>query len=316
MIKPVKQVICTDTKDKDTRERESAIINQYDLHAKVYAQEIKENSLQSDSFYFLLNLIREVKGDLSGGVWLDAGCGPGCFSGSIFNLNYTKLIGVDLSSEMIKIARTKEVYSEVHKSSLTDLSMITKCGVSVYFSNNVFHFLNAMGEEYLDTALSEAGKVIKDNGLLAINLSSTGTSDEFVSAYRKVIHKKMQDYGVYDPATNPLGIKTELIRDYPIGSIDLKNMVNKLKVKGFRIVKALKRYEPIPYSDRKDYVRNMSTYAKHLYLVPFVHLCEDVQDHIFEEMVDIFLKDGPEGPFVNDHFMNYVLAIKCPDTER
>ncbi len=296
-------------KDRFSSGKGSAIIRQYNALAEDYAKEIKENPLQADSFYFLLDLVKEVKGSISGGAWLDAGCGPGCFSASTLNLNYTKLVGVDISDKMAAIAGKKDAYSDIHVSSLTSMPFLGPGSFSVYFSNNVFHFLHAMGNGCMDIALSEAFRVLKDSGLLAVNMSSTGTSELFISAYRKVVQDRIIRYGRFS-ASNPSGVKTDLVRSYPIGSMDLKELVTKVKKQGFRVVRALKRYEPISYPDRESYVMNMRTYAKFLYLAPFEHLPEAEQEAIFEEVAKEFIKEGEGKQFTNSHFMNYIVAIK------
>lgn len=49
---------------------------------------------------------------------LDAGCGTGLQSEALALLGYRPIIGIDLSEEMLKVARTKDIYSELHRMTL------------------------------------------------------------------------------------------------------------------------------------------------------------------------------------------------------
>ena len=293
-----------------TSEVGKVIRSHWDVYADKYRTDIQQHVLQSRSFYYLLERLKKVKGTLSGGLWLDAGCGPGCFSSSILNENYTALIGVDMSTEMVRIAEKKSIYRAVYHGSLCNLDMIEDAQVSVYFSNNVFHFVNVLAENALNEALAEAFRVLKDKGILALNMSGEYTSHDFIQECKKIVKKECEKRGEYDENTNPQGVKVNLVREYPIGSISIASFEQKVEEQGFKIQDAVMHSEHIDYPNKSAYIAAMSTYAKYLYLLPFHHLSDQEKEDIYQEMVDQFLVNE-QGPYRNIHYMNYIVASKC-----
>lgn len=59
--------------------------------------------------------------NLDSGPVLDAGCGTGLQTEALVLAGYGPFIGVDLSSEMLSIARRKGLYEELHKMTLGEL---------------------------------------------------------------------------------------------------------------------------------------------------------------------------------------------------
>ena len=102
---------------------------------------------------------------------LDGGCGPGLFLADLINLGF-KVSGIDMSQEMLKIARKN--LSNKHKCQF--LSLVNGDIEELPFKNCTFKLICSAGViEYLenDTAvLSEFRRILEDNGYLMISVTN------------------------------------------------------------------------------------------------------------------------------------------------
>lgn len=99
---------------KSDSEREAA----YDAWANHYDADVFKYG------YRLPAVLAAVFGrfvDVDAGPVLDAGCGTGLQTEALMLAGYGPFIGVDLSSEMLSIARRKGLYQSLHKMSLGQL---------------------------------------------------------------------------------------------------------------------------------------------------------------------------------------------------
>ena len=108
--------------------------------------------------------IRSLIGDPSGLVILDLGCGSGLV-GVVLKPWAVQLVGVDLSPEMIELARKREIYDRLEAAEITawlnnvqeQFDLITSCDVIIYFGD-------------LHLVVAAAAKRLKPGGLFAFSM--------------------------------------------------------------------------------------------------------------------------------------------------
>ena len=76
---------------------------QYDKIAEEYSQ-----MLNPTKKYVLIPMFKRLIGNISGKTVLDLGCGDGFFTRLLFEMSPAKIVGVDISEELIKIAIERE----------------------------------------------------------------------------------------------------------------------------------------------------------------------------------------------------------------
>jgi SAM-dependent methyltransferase len=103
---------------------------------------------------------------------LDAGCGPGHHSQYLKRANHT-VIGVDLSSEMLKIARSKVTGAQFQRMDIGHLGFERQTFDAVWCAACGIH----VPRELLTGQLYEFRRVLKPNGLLGLNLQIDRVSE-------------------------------------------------------------------------------------------------------------------------------------------
>jgi len=110
----------------------------------------------------------ELVGKISGKKILDAGCGEGFISRE-FARRGAKVVGVDLSRKLLKLAQNEEIKNSLgivyYHTSLEDLSHFLSGEFDMVIANLVLHDL-----ETLEEAFSEFNRVLKRDGELVISL--------------------------------------------------------------------------------------------------------------------------------------------------
>ena len=144
--------------------------------------EYKEFAKYYDIFYqkkdynkevnFLMNFIK--KGD----IVIDLGCGTGIHA-SLIN-NYGALVdGLDLSSEMLDIAKTR-LNTNLFNQSILDINIDRKYDVAISMFAVINHLKNL---DELKICLSNIKKILDDNGIIIIDLhnpqSSCSKTDQY-----------------------------------------------------------------------------------------------------------------------------------------
>lgn len=112
----------------------------------------------------MLEAVRETIGDRNDLTVLDLGCGSG-LTGNAFRECAGSLTGVDLSNEMIELARKRQIYDQLELAEITDwlnrgeklFDLIVSCDCLIYFGD-------------LTNILRAASRRLTSNGILAFSL--------------------------------------------------------------------------------------------------------------------------------------------------
>ena len=140
------------------------IIIDWNSMAKAYEE--FNNAEDSYSFNIEWPCIKDLLPDLSGKTVVDLGCGTGIFTFFLEKSNPSKLIGIDLSEEMLQIARDKAAASNSKaKFVLHDAAI---CGevidepVDFIISSTTSHYIENLGQlfENVSKSLKVGGECI------------------------------------------------------------------------------------------------------------------------------------------------------------
>jgi SAM-dependent methyltransferase len=105
-------------------------------------------------------LLWEFAGDVSGLAVLDAGCGTGYLS-RILQSRGVSVIGIDISPEMIRIAKAQSPTIDYRVDSCHKCATIADASVDMVISNYVL-----MDMPYLDETMESFHRVLRDNGIV------------------------------------------------------------------------------------------------------------------------------------------------------
>ncbi|NQU09056.1 MAG: class I SAM-dependent methyltransferase, partial [Candidatus Abyssubacteria bacterium] len=112
---------------------------------------------------------------------LDLGCGDGMFGSILFDCKPDAIdCGIDLSPEDIQKARETRTYRSLQVADIQRLPFADN-SIGSIFSNSVFEHL-----EDIDSALSEAVRVLKPGGKLVLTSPNNRLVDKFLSA--RILH--------------------------------------------------------------------------------------------------------------------------------
>jgi len=113
---------------------------------------------------------------------LDLGCGTG-LSGEVFRETVRSFVGVDLSSEMIKVAQERHLYDELHVSEVTSFLEGRQSEYDLIVAADVFVYIG-------DLALifSQASKALRNNGLFAFSVEANESDSYVLGATRRYSH--------------------------------------------------------------------------------------------------------------------------------
>ena len=112
----------------------------------------------------MLEDVRAVLGDRNGLTVLDLGCGSG-LTGNAFKACAEHLTGIDLSNEMIELARKRQIYDQLELAEITDwldrgdtpFDLIVSCDCLIYFGD-------------LTDIMRAASRRLKSDGVFAFSL--------------------------------------------------------------------------------------------------------------------------------------------------
>jgi len=105
-------------------------------------------------------------------VLLDLGCGTG-ICGQLFNQHVNKMMGVDLSEEMIEEARKKNSYCELTVSDITEYLNGNGKLFDIIISSDVLIYIGK-----LQAVFNGVYNALKDGGLFAFSIESSLSSDD------------------------------------------------------------------------------------------------------------------------------------------
>ena len=110
----------------------------------------------------LYRAVRDVVGEAAGGFdILDGGCGTG-LCGKVFRPMARRLVGVDISAEMIKLASEKGLYDELIQGELSDALARRVGAFDIVLAGDVLIYLGAP-----DPIMAAARTALKPDGIFA-----------------------------------------------------------------------------------------------------------------------------------------------------
>jgi ubiquinone/menaquinone biosynthesis C-methylase UbiE len=140
----------------------------YDAIAAVYADQFKDTLDDRPTERALLAAFAEVIRREPAGIVADLGCGPGHIAAHLHSLGLS-VLGVDQSSQMLAIGRTR--YPEVRfaLSAITRLGLADESCRGVLSRSSIIH----LPPRLVPTALAEIARVLAPGGWLLISFSAT-----------------------------------------------------------------------------------------------------------------------------------------------
>jgi len=154
-----------------SRASDRAILHIYKAFAPRYEERMVDD-LKYAAPARMLEAVRKVIGDRNGLTVLDLGCGSG-LTGNAFKQCAWSLTGVDLSRDMIELARKRQIYDHLELGEITDwldrgdtaFDLIVSCDCLIYFGD-------------LTDIIRAASRRLKPGGLFAFSLER-GTQAPF-----------------------------------------------------------------------------------------------------------------------------------------
>lgn len=153
---------------KDTK---GITINSYDKTAVEYYKRVSEFELLPE----ITEFIETVKTD---GEILDLGCGPGHHSKYFSNLGFD-VVGIDLSVEMIEIAKEVSEESTFRVMDILDLSFEKDSFDGIWASASLLH----VPKKKIKSVLIKLNEILTSQGVLYISLKE-GKGSELLSDIR------------------------------------------------------------------------------------------------------------------------------------
>ena len=136
-------------------------------------KEAASDHLPDDSNYFIL----------------DVGCGPGKTGVALNKAGFNKLDGVDPSSNMIKIAELKNIYSNLINEIITEENSLS-CKDDTYDGVFCTHTISK-GHLHIQPAVKEFCRVIKAGGYAVFTISPTIEAKEFMGVLADFMCRKI-----------------------------------------------------------------------------------------------------------------------------
>ncbi len=142
-------------------------INSYNKTASEYYKVVT-------SFEFLPEIEVFTKKVVKGGKILDLGCGPGHHSKYFSTLNFN-VTGIDLSSEMIKVAKREFIGLDFRVMDILDLDFEENSFDGIWASASLLH----INKIQLELILKRIQKILVNDGILYISLKEGKGSELF-----------------------------------------------------------------------------------------------------------------------------------------
>lgn len=135
----------------------------YDADATGYAEKVDGLLEASPYLRASLALFADLVRDAGGGSVADVGCGPGYVTRHLHDLG-VDAFGIDLSSEMIAIARRDHPDLRFEVGTMTDLDLADHSVAGVIAFWSVIH----IPDEVVPTVFAEFGRVLRPGGPLLV----------------------------------------------------------------------------------------------------------------------------------------------------
>ena len=207
------------------------IIDCYNKTAKNYAEKFT-NELDNKHFDKIL-LKAFITENIDKGQLIDLGCGPGQITKFLFDNGFTDTVGVDISTEMVKIARQINPILKFQQADILNLQFQDNSFGSAIAFYSIVHF----DYDLVRTALKEIKRVLVDNGDL---LFTFHIGDTIIHLDNFLDHEVEIDFYFFEVAT----IKNILVET------------------GFEIVDIISRqpYKDVEHQSERAYIWTKKNY--------------------------------------------------------
>ncbi len=305
----------------------------FDNNAENYEYSLMgAESMQRGNLISLLRMLKDFLGERSKvwqpDSWLDAGCGTGLLP-TVFKqakntqccswLSQSKIrAGFDYAPNMVELANKKQwdqSYTKVFNGDLLTITPeqlkkeIGETSVDLIIANNVIHWL--LTPDNIDKAFGNLRKILTGRGIFAASIAAEGTANTFLSAYKKIMEKEMENYV---PMSEVKIWSTHLCN--PIGLQKASEIIHHARKNNFRVEIEKYVYEPVPYGETDDYVNEARAYGEYLFMAPLLsHTTDEDREKIWEKIKNQFKKEYHENfnqKYIHDQFMIY-LVLSCED---
>lgn len=162
----------------------------YDKIAEPYAKEFSKPSEYIDEFLTLLP---------KNGKILDAGCGVGVDSGYMVSEGF-EVIGIDLSKEMLKLAKQKFPQIEFRQKDIRELNFPPSSFDGILASCSLIH----IPKKNVSSTLKKFHQILKKNGVIYIALQGGKSEEIFVNEPFKPNEKLFLNIISFDEIKNLL----------------------------------------------------------------------------------------------------------------
>lgn len=172
---------------------------------------MKENKYDDKIFYEKYSQMNRSKEGLSGaGEWetlkgmlpdfkgkrmLDLGCGYGWYSIYAMENGASSVVGIDISQNMLKVAKEKTHFSEVEYicGAIEDMDFKEE-SFDIVLSSLAFHYIKDYKE-----LIEKINKVLKPNGILIFTVehpvfTAYGTQDWYYDNNKEILHFPVDNY--------------------------------------------------------------------------------------------------------------------------
>ncbi|NUR07665.1 MAG: class I SAM-dependent methyltransferase [Nocardioidaceae bacterium] len=135
----------------------------YDTDASGYAEKVRGLLDERPYLRASLALFAQLVRDAGGGPVADVGCGPGHVTGHLHDAG-VDAFGIDLSSEMVAIARRDHPHLRFEVGTMTDLDLADDAVAGIVAFWSVIH----VPDDAVPGVFLEFGRVLRPQGLLLI----------------------------------------------------------------------------------------------------------------------------------------------------
>ena len=206
-------------------QQQQNIIDCYNKTAKNYAEKFIDELNHKHLDRILLKCF--VDENINKGKLIDLGCGPGQTTKFIADQELTDIVGIDISEEMINVARSINPHLHFETGDILKLEYPDKTFGSAVAFYSIVHF----DQEQIRTAFKEVKRILKDDGQF---LFSFHVGNEVVHMDEFFEQKVNIDFYFFDT-----GHIIELVTDT-----------------GFTVIDAIERqsYKDAEYPSKRAYV--------------------------------------------------------------
>jgi predicted TPR repeat methyltransferase len=140
---------------------------------------------------------------------LDLGCGTG-LCGDVFKPVAECLVGVDLSSEMISVARRRNIYEELHVADIVEYLAGQNRSCDLILAADVFIYVGDLNEIFRRVSMA-----LQPNGLFAFSVESNNCDTWMLGPTRRYSHgvpylKKLAfDHNLVEKAIHPVVLRMD-----------------------------------------------------------------------------------------------------------